>query len=362
MGNIKAHVFTPNIERLLQRSVSFEHYYTTAADSTKSIFSILTSLYPFPGYKKMTKIANKLDYKSLPKILKEYGYKTAIITSGSFAWDNTKFFFENHFDQTIDQATHLNENEYTKFSWGLDDKFLIDQLDSILSSEKGPHFIFLVATNTHHPYLTPDSKFNQYPKGDAANDLKNSICYQDHIIGKMHKVLKDHSIVENTITIVTSDHSIRFDYDKGQKKGKPQISPGEEQNALPLIIFHPDIKNKLSFDRMGSHLDIAPTLLKMVGLSSINQFQGVNLFQENKSLKINFIISTVRGFDIILRDDEYQYYYDLSNNRIAIRYKNLSSSGQEYLPSDFPARNEIYKKLCIQFIHFQRQYLATILP
>jgi arylsulfatase A-like enzyme len=113
---------------------------------------------------------------------------------------------------------------------------------------------------------------------------------------------------------------------------------------------------------MGSHLDIAPTLLKMVGLSSINQFQGVNLFQENKSLKINFIISTVRGFDIILRDDEYQYYYDLSNNRIAIRYKNLSSSGQEYLPSDFPARNEIYKKLCIQFIHFQRQYLATILP
>jgi arylsulfatase A-like enzyme len=360
MENIKSQGFMPNIENLIQRSVSFGHYYTTAADSTKSIFSILTSMYPFPGYRKMTKIANKLDCKSLPKILKEYGYKTAIITSGSFDWDNTNFFLKSHFDQTIDQTNYLDENKYQKFSWGLDDKFLIDQLDIVLSSGKGPHFIFLVATNTHHPYLSPDINFNRYPKVNAANDLKNSICYQDHIIGKMDKILEDRGIAEDTITILTSDHSIRFDYDKDQKKGKPQISPGEEQNALPFIIRHPNIEKKISFDGIGSHLDIAPTLLKMVGISLNDQFQGINLFEEDRSTKITFIISTVKGFNIILRDDEYQYYYDLSNNRIAIRYENLSSTGQEYLPSDFPARNEIYKKLCIQFIHFQRQYLATI--
>jgi arylsulfatase A-like enzyme len=360
--NIASQGHLPNIENLLQRSASFQHYYTTAADSTKSIISILTSMYPFPGYKKMTNITNKINCESLPKILKEYGYNTTIITSGSFAWDNTRFFLENHFDQTIDQTTHLNKKEYAEFSWGLDDQFLIDQLNDVLSSDKKPHFIFLVATNTHHPYLKPNNKFNLYPKSDSSNDLKNSICYQDHIIGQVHKVLTDHGIADNTITILTSDHSIRFDYNKGEKRGKPQVSPGEEQSALPLILSHPNIKEKLSFDMIGSHLDIAPTLLKMVGLSTINQFQGVNLFQENHLRKINFIISTVRGFDIILRDDEYQFYYDLSNNRVAIRYGNLASNGKEYLPSDFPARNEIYKKICVQFIHFQRQYLKTILP
>jgi arylsulfatase A-like enzyme len=362
MENMASQGYLPNIENFLQRSASFNHYYTTAADSTKSIFSILTSMYPFPGYKKMTNVANELDCKSLSKILKGYGYNTTIITSGSFTWDNTRFFFENHFDQTIDQTTHLNKKEYAQFSWGLDDKFLIDQLSDILSSDEGPHFIFLVATNTHHPYLTPDSSYKLFPIIDSHNDLKNSICYQDNIIGQMHKVLLDHGIADKTITIVTSDHSIRFDYEKGQRKGKPQISPGEEQSALPLIIGHPIITEKFSFDKIGSHIDIAPTLLKMVGLNTDIQFQGVNLFQENQPQKINFIISTVRGFDIILRDDEFQYYYDLPNNRVAIRHKNLSSAGREYLPSDFPERHNIYKKMCIEFIHFQREYLKTILP
>ena len=362
MKDVASHGFLPNIEIMLKRSLSVSHYYTTAANSTKSVFSIITSMYPFPGYKRMTNIANELHCQSLPKILKDNGYSTTIISSGSFNWDNTRYFFENHFDQTIDQTTVLNNDKYDQFSWGLDDKFLVDQLDKLLSENKGPHFILLIPTNTHHPYFTPNKKFELYPKIDSMNGLKNSIAYQDNIIGQMNKVLKDHGVADNTITIVTSDHSVRFDYDKAKKKGKPQISPVEEQIAIPFIFSHPAIKEKFSIDTIGSHVDIAPTVLKVLGFRTDNQFQGINVFQKNHTSEVNFIISTVKGFDIILRDAEFQYYYDISNDRIAIRHKNLSYSGQEYLPTSFPFRNEVYREMCIQFIHFQRQYLKTILP
>jgi arylsulfatase A-like enzyme len=167
-------------------------------------------------------------------------------------------------------------------------------------------------------------------------------------------------MANNTFTIITSDHSIRFNYGNREKKGKPHISPGEDQNAIPLIFSHPKIRKKLYFDIIGSHLDMAPTVLSLLGLKEGDHFQGINLFQEYDHRRVHFIISTVKNFNIILRDYQFQYYYDISNNRIAIRHENLSSSGREYMPSEFPVRSDTYKKMCLQFISFQRQYLERI--
>jgi phosphoglycerol transferase MdoB-like AlkP superfamily enzyme len=352
--------FLPNIDKLMHKSYYFEYYYPTASDSTKGIFSLITSMYPYPGYKKMTNVSNDLYCQSLPKILEQNGYNTAIISSGSFAWDHTRSFFNKHFNHKIDQTTILNKKSYHHFSWGLDDKFLVDQLDDILSSNRGPHFIILIPTNSHHPYLTPNKKFKLYPENDSLNELKNSICYQDHILGKVNKVLEAHALADNTFTIVTSDHSVRFSYDRKDHHEKPKISPGEEQSTIPLIISHPKIQKKIYSSTIGSHLDIAPTVLSLLGLSANDDFQGINLLQENDFSRVNFIISTVKSFNIILRDDLFQYYYDISNNRIAIRHDDLSSSGREYMPSEFPIRSEAYKKMCFQFINFQRKYLEKV--
>jgi hypothetical protein len=105
---------------------------------------------------------------------------------------------------------------------------------------------------------------------------------------------------------------------------------------------------------------MAPTVLSLLGLKEGDHFQGINLFQEYDHRRVHFIISTVKNFNIILRDYQFQYYYDISNNRIAIRHENLSSSGREYMPSEFPVRSDTYKKMCLQFISFQRQYLERI--
>jgi phosphoglycerol transferase MdoB-like AlkP superfamily enzyme len=351
----------PNVSNLLDQSFIFPHYYPTADDSTKGIFSLLTSMYPFPGYKKMTNITGDLNYQSLPKILGENGYNTAIVSSGSFEWDHVSHHFKKHFQISIDRNTSFNDKVYSKISWGLDDQFIVDQLDMLLASKEGPYFIILVPTNTHHPYLTPDKNFALYPNVDSYAKLKNAICYQDHIIGKINGVLRARGIANNTITIFTSDHSIRFNYDKGIKAGKPQISPGEEQNAIPLLIHHPLNRERLSLGSIGSHLDIAPTVLRMLGLANDRQFQGANLFQKNVENKVHFISGNVKSFNIILRDAEYQYFYDISNNREAIRYKNLTSEAKEYSPAEFPVRSKIYKQMSIDFINFQRQYLYNVL-
>ena len=153
--------------------------------------------------------------------------------------------FKNNFQTVIDQNKKNTTKSYIRFSWGLDDQFLVDQLDKVLTSKKGPHFIILVPSNTHHPYLTSDTNYEVFPKNNSDNKLKNAICYQDLIIGKVNQILMSHKVADNTITILTSDHSVRFDYDKSQNIGKPKISPGEEQSSIPFII-HNKKKNFLA--------------------------------------------------------------------------------------------------------------------
>ncbi len=356
MNELMSKGHMPNIQEIFSQSVLFRHYYPTAADSTKGMFSILTSIYPFPGYKKIIKSAPSFTCQSLPQILEKNGYRTFVITSGSFEWDYIRFFLNKHFQVVVDESKMAATKEYSRFSWGLDDQFLVDQLDMVLSRSEGPFFIILIPTNSHHPYFTPNNKFNLYPEIGLNNKLKNSICYQDNIIGKIGEVLARHEIADDTVTILTSDHSIRYDYDKGKKRGSPHISPGEDQNAIPLVIHHGTIKQSFS-DIISSHVDIAPTVLNILGLETVDQFQGVNLFGKHNRRRVHFIISTVKNFNITLRDSEYQYYYDISNNREAIRYKDLSSTGKEYRPEQFPIRSKAYRDHCIRFIRFQRNFL-----
>ena len=357
MNELVSHGDMPNIEKILNRSILFTHYYPTGADSTKGMFSILTSMHPFPGHKKIIKSDTGFSWQSLPQILEKNGYRTFAISSGSFEWDHIKFFLRKHFQVVVDESKMAASKKYSKFSWGLDDQFLVDQLDTVLSRNQGPFFIILIPTNSHHPYFTSDNRFKLYPEIDLNNKLKNSICYQDNIIGKIDKVLSKHKMADDTITILTSDHSIRYDYDKGKKLGSPHISPGEDQNAIPLVIHHRTIKENSFSDIISSHVDIAPTVLNMLGLEAVDEFQGIDLFGNHNRRRVHFIISTVRNFNITLRDAEYQYYCDISNNMEAIRYKNLSSAGKEYGPEEFPIRASSYKQLCIQFIRFQRNYL-----
>lgn len=321
----------PELQKIINSSIYFQHYYPAYADSTKGVFSTITSMYPYPGYKKLIKSNTKLECQSLPRILNKEGYRTVVISSGSF-----------------------------ESSRGLDDRFILDQFDRILDHTNGPFFILMIPTNSHHPYFTPDLKFKLYLEKQPNARLKNSICYQDHIIGKILDILTKHGVAGKTITIITSDHSIRYDYDKGKKKGNPQVSPGEDQHAIPFILQHQAIKSPSTSAVIASHVDIPPTVLNLLGFAGDEQFQGIDLFSNHDGGRIHYIVSTIKNFNITLRDSEYQYYYDLSNNIEAIRFKDLLSGRKEYSSDQFPERASAYKQLCTQFVHFQRKVLEMV--
>ena len=97
------------------------------------------------------------------------------------------------------------------------------------------------------------------------NHYKNAVNYSDHVVGEFLDVAKKRDLLKNSIIIITSDHGAEF-YEHGFWGHNSAFT--KEQVMAPFILYLPG-KDAKKIDAITSHLDIAPTLLELMG-SSIN--------------------------------------------------------------------------------------------
>ncbi|KAK5162800.1 uncharacterized protein LTR77_011172 [Saxophila tyrrhenica] len=98
-----------------------------------------------------------------------------------------------------------------------------------------------------------------------------NMAYVDDMVGSMIQRLEDHGLLENTYFIYTSDNGFHM----GQHRlhaGKR--CPYEEDINIPLLIRGPDVAKGATSEIVGSHTDMAPTILQMLGLPLREEFDG----------------------------------------------------------------------------------------
>ena len=93
----------------------------------------------------------------------------------------------------------------------------------------------------------------------------------DAMVGKMIDKLKDHNLLDNTYIIYTSDNGFHI--------GNHRLLPGkrcpyEEDINIPLLIRGPGVPQGVSNTITNSHTDMAPTILKMLGVPLRKDFDG----------------------------------------------------------------------------------------
>ena len=96
------------------------------------------------------------------------------------------------------------------------------------------------------------------------NYYVNCIRDVDRHLGTVLDALEASGQTENTIVVYTSDHGEMAGAHGLRQKGGVVY---RETVNVPLIVAHPDGPNGVETDAVGSHLDFAPTMLAMAGLS-----------------------------------------------------------------------------------------------
>lgn len=260
---------TPYLDSLYQHSLSFNNIYSAGIHTNHGLYS---TLYSFPTIMKRNAMKGSVIpiYSGLPTVLKDNGYHNLFFMTHESQYDNMNAFFRtNGFDEIYAEENYPKEKIANHF--GVQDDYLYEYALPILNqraNEGNPFFAVLLSISNHPPYVIPN--YFQ-PKNEKIED--QIVEYADWSIRKFMTEAKKQSWYDHTLFVFVGDH--------GKLVGTPENEMPESYNHVPFMIYGKNISPKQSND-FGGQIDIAPTLLGMLGIEYTQNNFGIDLLKEKR--------------------------------------------------------------------------------
>lgn len=173
-----------------------------------------------------------------------------------------KFFDTHSFDSVsgLKALKPLLDDPSYVSSWGLYDDFLLEQFYrrfEDLSRSDSPFALVGLTMDTHHPngHLSRRCLDREYAAGSV--EILNAVKCADFLVTETIRKIRDSEWGKKTLLVVASDHL-------ALKNGAlDRLSSGPRRNLL--WVFPPRSFQPAKVDKLGSTLDIAPTVLGYLG-------------------------------------------------------------------------------------------------
>jgi len=290
--SIKDQEITPNLNRLSRTSVHFQNNFDQTAHGRTSDaeFCSLNSLLPISKGSVVYRHAVN-DYEALPKILHDYGYYTLSSSFVSSFWNmrhmHRQYGFENSFFEQSFQKDEMIMNV-------LSDGSFFEQTLVRLKTIPQPFFAYLVTMTGHPPYQLPDqlkSMDLNLVQDKLLLDYMHAMHYLDQVLGKFLIRLKGADLLDKSVLVIYGDHNTgRLD-----RLLSPEGNTGIKHSdcmlpeRLPLMIRLPNGQYARKDVRAAGHVDIAPSILHLLGIPRKGTFfLGNNLFNETTDAVVSF--------------------------------------------------------------------------
>jgi arylsulfatase A-like enzyme len=248
---------SPEIDKLAAQSVLFERVYAPAPHSSYSLCSLMTSEY----LHETLDLGQPAPTETLPVVLAKAGYHTAgFYSEGIFhtAADRLERYEHDAFGFALhDQVTYTAED--------LTDRVL-QEVDRTRARGEPNSFFWVHYFDVHEPYRSTHF-------GSADMDRYDSeILHVDAQIARLVSEVRKR-LSREVIVVVSADHGEEF-YDHGGVYHGSTLY--EEQVRVPLLLNYTGLLPRRIATPVKT-LDLAPTLLALVGLDAPNGMRGDDL-------------------------------------------------------------------------------------
>lgn len=261
------HAVTPELEKLKDQGWWFEQLYATGTRSVRGIEATISGFLPTPARSVVKLSLSQQNFFTIADLLNHKGYFTEFIYGGESHFDNmASFFIGNGFESVIDQDNY--QNPVFKGSWGVSDEDLLNKAHNRISEmhQKGqPYFSLVFTSSNHSPYEFPDGRI-ELEGSEKQTDL-NAVKYADYALGEFFDKAMQSDYWQNTLFLVIADHDLNVYGDA--------LVP-IERFQIPGLILGADIKPK-RIKTVASQIDMAPTLLSLMGISAETPMIGRDL-------------------------------------------------------------------------------------
>lgn len=260
---------TPRIDALAKQGLRFSRCSSPVPITLPSHTSMFSGLYPLRHSVRdngMFKVPE--DLPTLATVLGEAGWTTAGVI-GSFPltaqfglargfeiWDEDftvdrtgvlQLFFD---ERPADAVTHR----------------VIEVLEEVADR---PFFLFVHYFDPHHPWMPPAAYTQRFP--NSGYDAE--IAFVDVWVGALLDRLDELGLTESTLVILAADHGEGLN---DHEEFTHSILLYEGTQNVPLILRGPGIDGGLE-ERPVSLVDVAPTVLEILGIDAPMEMDGVSL-------------------------------------------------------------------------------------
>ena len=267
--------YTPFVDSLIARSVTFTHSYCNGRKSIDGMPSILSSIPMFVEPFFLTP-ASMNHVSGIARLLGNEGYETAFFhgaqrgSMGFQAFANATGFKAYYGREDFNADSRFGNDDDFDGTWAIWDEPFLQYYGAKMSEMKEPFMTAVFTASSHHPYVVPEKYQDVYPEEGLI--IHKCIRYTDMAIRKFFERVSHEPWFHNTIFVLTSDHTNLSDHAYYQTDLGGFCSP--------IIIYEPGNQSRIPEiqDKIAQQIDILPTVMGMLHYPRPYFAFGIDLF------------------------------------------------------------------------------------
>ena len=281
---------TPHIDRLAVEGLRFTRAYSTSSICTPARSALYTGMYPIKNGAHPNHSGLKKDVPSMPSMMRELGYRSAIVgkqgvhkcptrPTNTFSWDE-----QFPLTKASIKGTEWSEKAVQKHR-----KMDFSGIREFMEADSQPFCLFVASSLPHGPLLTEiENGMEGYPANNWTADWQ---------LGQFMEMLEETGQADHTVVIFVSDNGANTDRSKFTL-----FEPGVH---VPMIIRWPGhVKPNSVSDALVDFTDVMPTLLELAGSVAYEEMDGKSL------------VPLMNGEDVELHDDLFLSFTCLGVNDV----------------------------------------------
>ena len=343
--------YTPCVDSLIAKSITFSHSYCNGRKSIDGMPSILSSIPMFIEPFILTP-ASMNDFSGLAGILQQEGYQTAFFhgaQNGSMGFQAfaQKTGFQLYYGRTEYEAARGTSD--FDGTWAIWDEPFLQYYAEVMSEMQEPFMTAVFTASSHHPFVVPEEYKKQFPEEQL--EIHKCIRYTDQALGRFFQTASRQPWFKNTLFVLTSDHT--------NMSNHAEYKTDLGGFCSPIIIFDPAQPEGRMVDKIAQQIDILPTVLGMLHYQKSYFAFGIDVLNTpaEDTWAVNYlngIYQYVRnGYVLQFDGRKSTAFYSLSDS--LMQHNLLNNPSPSTLHSPLPEMERQLKAIIQQYMERMKQ-------
>ena len=304
---------TPEFDALASKGMWFRHTYASGTRTVRGLEALTSSFPPIPTVSILRRPGNE-NIATWGAVMRELGYHTSFLYGGYGYFDNMNYFYGHNGFEVLDREA-IDKVRFENI-WGVSDEDLFDRSLQHFDEQhaKGRPFFSIIMTTSNHKPFTFRKGLEEIGIAPEGGGRPAGVKYADHALGYFLREAAKHDWFDDTVFVVIADHGARV-------YGKTEIPLRTYE--IPLLIYAPGHIPPQRIDTLMTQIDVAPTVLGLLGMPYRAPFFGQDIRAANLGRRVAVFN---HNHDVAILRDDHIVIFGMNKNVGHYRYDREANS------------------------------------